>query len=215
MDKYGYLVNPDRLPINYKKWAWVAGFVGMAALVYWLVVSRRESPVGKLARKIERINPGVQPYTVTAPATVLEYSGAGMPFGIEIYGPVPDYHREVDNNGIPRVVSDEDGIFGGLIKANGYYYFVSEAELNRCFELTRQINIDILLTIMPYNMLGPGYLGYCTSGAHIGQEVYVTLTGQIGMALSKVEDGQLDFVPLEVVDQAADIWSVYLKPGGK
>jgi hypothetical protein len=213
MDRYGYLANPGEMTSSWKKYLWLAGLLGFSALVYLLVSRSRVYPIGRIAgsRKREQI----AQYTVTAPAEVFAYSGAGMPFDIAQYWPAEDYHFEVDGNGISRLVTN-NGIPGGIIRTvSGQHYFVAEGEWNQALAETRERNADILLTISSYNLIGSGYLGYCTSGAHIGEPVYVTLDGQIGRALYREVDGEMVFVPLEVIDQTPDIWSTYIKPGGR
>lgn len=210
MDRYGYLVNPGedyQLVGNPKKsWLWLIGLAAAGLGIYWL--ARKKVAVGKYAG----YNGRIPMYPVTAPSTILDYEGTDMPFDIRVYEPAPPTHIEVDYNGIARLYTN-DGRAGGLVRVGGQAYFVTEEELNFALALTRQMNKDILCAVFPFALVGPGYLGYVTIGEHIGESVYITLAGQIGRMLNKVDGGELTFVPLEVVDQT-DIWSTYVKQGG-
>lgn len=213
MDRYGYLINPSRsMPFN-KRWLWLGGLAGFCGLIFWLISRRR--PNTEHATMGRAPGTTIDHYTVTAPSEELVFQGAGTPFGIQNYWTIDEYHYEVDGNGISRLVTNE-GIAGGIFRLPaGGHFFVPEEEMNFALDETREANSNILLTVTPFAMIGPGYLGYCTSGRHIGESVYITLAGQIGRPLRKKEGGELTFVPLEMIDQMEDIWSVYIKPGGE
>jgi hypothetical protein len=213
-DKYGYMVNPGEAyqmggnpTPKIKTWMWVAGLFVVGAGIWWFTRKTKPS-IGKLTNK----KAGVNKYTVTAPVTVFNYEGVGMPFGIVNCFPLPITHVEIDNNGIARLFTN-DGFAGGIISKNGQYHFVLEADWNEAIMFTRQENADILSSVYPYALVGPGYLGYVTSGTHTGESVYISLNGQIGRTLNRIEDGQLMFVPLDYIDETPNIWSVYVKGG--
>lgn len=226
-DKYGYLANPGSSSGFHlsRKWLWLLAAAGAAGIIWWLIIRRSNqqgiegtkarigAQIGKLTKK-QPIPRGTMQYRVTAPVEELHYEGAGMPFAINYYAPAPEYHVEIDNMGIGRIYSNYDGLAGGIVRTvNGQRWFVTEDEWNLALQEMREVNADTLLTSMPYAMVGPGYLAYVTAGPHIGETVYVTLTGQIGRALYRTNDGELMFVPLDVIDQKPDIWNIYAKGG--
>ena len=213
MDKYGYLASPNPTgggTSGKGKFIWIgAGLLGGGLLVY--LITRKPAP----ELTVTKPKKNIVNYTVTAPVDGLIYDGAGMPYAITRYTEVPDCHIEVDNMGIARLVTNETGITRGMIIVGGRRWFVTELDMNEALCYTRLENADILYRIIPYSMIGPGYLGYVTSGAHIGEEVFITINGQIGRVLYQSDSGQMDFVPLEVIDQTVDLWSTYIRPGGK
>jgi hypothetical protein len=211
MDRYGYLENPGegyQLVGNPRQipWKWIAAGGAVAGgLALWLLFRHKSSNNAKLL---------ANQYYVTAPVAPLFYEGAGMPYGIQYFEPALDYYTAVDLNGIGRVYS-YDGRPGGLVQvAGGNLVFVDEVVWNYALWMTRTQNKDHLLAVMPYAMVGSGYIAYITEGPHIGQSVFVTLAGQIGQALYRSDDGELTFVPLEIIDQMAGVWNTYIKPGG-
>lgn len=180
-----------------------------AALITWLIVKNR-TPQIEMKPKSEK---EVRQYFVAAPSYPLIYNGTGMPFGIEYFEIIPPCHVEVDNNGIGRLVRDQDGMYGGAIAIGDAMYFVTEETLNYHLHETRLKNSNTLLQIFPWSLAPLGYTTYITGGKHIGRAVYVTLTGQIGMCLYDL-NGREMFVPIDIVDSDPTIWEKFAKPSG-
>ncbi len=213
-NRYGYLKNPgESYQLGGRSTRKGLLILGGAVLVtglatYFITKGTKKQIEAKPGAELE-----VQEYLVNAPSVPLLYQGVGMPFGIEFYEIAPDTHIEIDPNGISRVITDEDGRPGGLFLVMGEIYFVEERELNYSLFNTRLANASTLLAIRPMREVGPGYTGCVLTGAHIGETVYITLKGQIGIVLYD-RAGEEHYVPLEVIDQDPDIWFTYVKPAG-
>lgn len=215
-DKYGYLANPGMPQGNWlsrnKKLVVVIGGTAMVALAVGLIIRARKGAGKKVEAKPNAVKEVIR-YTVTAPTSPLKYSGTGMPFGIQYWEPLPETHVEVDNNGIGRLFTNDERP-GGIVQANGNSWFVEEGNWNEALYLTRLLNASTLLKVLPFSLVSSGYVGYVTTGPHVGQSVFITLNGQVGMVLYALDGGQETYVPLELIDNDPTIWSQYGKPYG-